>query len=381
MRNERTPLLSSYDGGDGDGDGDEYPPPDPHAQFCMMVGVPSSVPDANRPRSVPRKSLYGRVTRELGKQRWTYYTTAGLSNTLLLSQVILGAALTALGASESSHILITIFGAMNTVIAGLVAYLKSRGQPMRARMYRDDLERVVDEIENSEVMWMGIARRVNGYDEIDTDEHQVTVRSEVARLSRLYDRAVRNNTVNNPDMYMTGGGYEGSTATLRARPTPTPLPVVAVPPPVVATPVVGAAPSAPPVAQPPPAQTVPDPDESPATAPPKPKEEPPKEEPPKEEPPKEAEKKNDDKKDVDAEAATDEEKAPGKQKEPEPDQGAKKGDSSSASDSPANDVTKTSGDASAPPPPATPAPDPDAEPATAPDLPKKESPKPPNGEA
>jgi hypothetical protein len=133
---------------------------------------------------------------------------------MLLSQVILGAALTALGASESSHILITVFGAMNTIIAGLVAYLKSRGQPMRARMFRDDLERVVDEIENSEVMWLGISKGVLGYEDIDTgapkegeegkererNPNAVTVRSEVARLTRLYDRAVRSNTANNPDM-------------------------------------------------------------------------------------------------------------------------------------------------------------------------------------
>lgn len=72
------------------------------------------------------------------------------------------------------NILITVFGVLNTIIAGRVAYLKSRGQPMRARMYRDDLERVVDEIENSEVMWRGISDGIYGYDEIDTDD--VTVR-------------------------------------------------------------------------------------------------------------------------------------------------------------------------------------------------------------
>lgn len=77
--------------------------------------------------------------------------TATLTNTLLMSQVVLGATLTALGASDSSRILIVVFGALNTVIAGLIAFLKSRGQPMRARMFRDDLERVVDEIENSAV--------------------------------------------------------------------------------------------------------------------------------------------------------------------------------------------------------------------------------------
>jgi hypothetical protein len=149
--------------------------------------------------------LYKCATRELDSQNITYTVTACLSNTLLLAQVVLGATLTALGASESSHVLITIFGVMNIVIAGLVAYLKSRGQPIRARMFRDDMERVVDEIENSEVMWLGISKDALGYDEINTDG-EVTVRSEVARLTRLYDRAVKTNTMNNPDIYMARGG-------------------------------------------------------------------------------------------------------------------------------------------------------------------------------
>jgi hypothetical protein len=66
---------------------------------------------------------------------------------------------------------------------------------MRSRVFRDDLDRVVDEIENSEVMWLGIARGAHGYDEIAIDD-SVSVRSEVARLTRLYDKAVRGNTMN-----------------------------------------------------------------------------------------------------------------------------------------------------------------------------------------
>ncbi|KAK5310376.1 hypothetical protein LTR70_009519 [Exophiala xenobiotica] len=182
-----------------------------HAQFCALTGCPPSDPVKDKKYPAPKKSLYGRTVSQLSSQRIAYSFSAALNNTLLLSQVILGATLTALGASVSSHILITIFGVMNTIIAGLVAYLKSRGQPMRARMYRDDLERLVDEIENSEVMWRGISDGIHGYDEIDTDE--VTVRSEVARLTRLYERAVRLNGQNNPDMYMAGaGGFDGNTS-------------------------------------------------------------------------------------------------------------------------------------------------------------------------
>lgn len=247
----RTSVLQSYDEGNN-----------PHHQFCMLVGVPPSDLPTGAKHVVGPKTLYGRATRQRSNQNTTYLLTASLSNMLLLSQVVLGAALTALGASESSHILITIFGAMNTIIAGLVAYLKSRGQPMRARMFRDDLERVVDEIENSEIMWLGISRGVHGYSDIDTDT-EVTVRSEVARLTRLYDRAVRNDTINNPDMYMAGAGGEGAVAALRARPLPgapnqPQIQVISAQPAPVA-----AAPVLPPAAAP--AISIPDPDESPAT--------------------------------------------------------------------------------------------------------------------
>lgn len=178
-----------------------------HAQFCALVGCPSSA-SPDKDFKLNKKSLYGRTITQLSSQRLAYNFSASLNNILLLSQVILGAALTALGASESSHILITVFGATNTIIAGVVAYLKSRAQPMRSRMYRDDLERIVDEIENSEIMWRGISDGAHGYADIDTDE--VTVRSEVARLTRLYDRAIRLNGMNNPDMYMAGSALDGS---------------------------------------------------------------------------------------------------------------------------------------------------------------------------
>lgn len=71
----------------------------------------------------------------------------------MLTQIVLGATLTALGASDSSRVLITVFGALNTVIAGRIAFLKSRGQPVRARMFRDDLARVIDETEVRQDAW------------------------------------------------------------------------------------------------------------------------------------------------------------------------------------------------------------------------------------
>ncbi|KAH8731293.1 hypothetical protein GQ44DRAFT_735790 [Phaeosphaeriaceae sp. PMI808] len=238
-----------------------------HLQFCSLAGVPpSNLPPNGRHPTIVKRSLYGRAVHKRNAQNRTYLLTASLSNTLLLSQVVLGAALTGLGASGSSHILITVFGALNTIIAGVVAYLKSRGQPMRARMFRDDLDRVVDEIENSEVMWLGIQSGAHGYDEIAIDD-SISVRSEVARLTRLYDKVVKNNTMNNPDMYVNAVS-DGANAALRARPGQPPDSTVVEAPAEV--PVVGVSdPSASMSIVVPPAPTPGDPDAAPASAPPK----------------------------------------------------------------------------------------------------------------
>lgn len=256
---ERRPLLPR----------DDYSRDDVHDQFCQLVGVPPSDLPAGRKWRPPGRSLYERASDQRRSQSLTYQMTAFTNNFLLLSQVCIGAAVTGMGASGQSHIWITLLGAANTIIAGLVAYLKSRGQPMRARMYRDDLERVVDEIENSEIMWLGISKGVNGYDDIDTED-SVTVRSEVARLTRLYDKAVRNNTLNNPDLYGSGGEGGMAQAALRNRgPGGSQVPAALPPGPASAAPDSGADAPAPAPAPAQPEVTLPlvaDPDESPATA-------------------------------------------------------------------------------------------------------------------
>lgn len=195
MPDENTPLLHNHDDGDH------------HEHFCLLLGIPPfDKPTATSKPSSQSKCapLYKRAIRRHRAQNITYSFTAALANTLLLAQIVLGALLTALGASSSSYKLITIFGVVNTIIAGLVAYLKSRGQPMRARMFRDELEEVVDEIEDSRTMWLGIKHGVHGYDEIDIED-RVSVRSEVARLTNMYESAVKKYTENNPDLYNTGG--------------------------------------------------------------------------------------------------------------------------------------------------------------------------------
>ncbi|KAF2754531.1 hypothetical protein EJ05DRAFT_479503 [Pseudovirgaria hyperparasitica] len=214
---ERAPLLDDSDRDWLYGTSDSSSS-DIHQQYCRLVGlIPCNLtPEQRANYAKPsRNTLYERARRKRSTTEITYAFTAALSTTMLLSQIVIGAALTALGAANISHVTVAFLGALNTVIAGLVTYLRSRGQPMRARMFRDDLERVVDEIENSEIMWLGIQKGVHGYDEIDVDE--VSVRSEVARLTRLYDRAIKNHLQSNPELHQ-GGGAMDATMAMRARP-------------------------------------------------------------------------------------------------------------------------------------------------------------------
>jgi hypothetical protein len=102
-------------------------------------------------------------------------------------------------------------------------------------------------------MKTGISRGMHGYEEIDTQD-QVTVRSEVARLTRLYDKAVRTNTANNPDIYQGNTPQASQDVKLRQS-VAIPSPAVAIIPPQGGDDAVSIAPVATPV----------DPDASPAT--------------------------------------------------------------------------------------------------------------------
>lgn len=143
-QDERTPLLQEQFPG-------QLPPSstsqndvnlsDAYKQFCFLIGnSPLDQPSSSK-HTPPHDTLYYRALQRRRRQAFTYSLTRALTNTLLLAQVVLGAALTGLGATDSPGWLITVFGAANTIIAGLVAFLKSRGQPMRARMFKDDLVR------------------------------------------------------------------------------------------------------------------------------------------------------------------------------------------------------------------------------------------------
>lgn len=73
-----------------------------------------------------------------------YWFVASIANGMLWAQIIIGAAITALGATHASGSkTATIYlGAASTVIAGFLTYFKSRNQPNRSRQFRQALRKV-----------------------------------------------------------------------------------------------------------------------------------------------------------------------------------------------------------------------------------------------
>lgn len=60
-------------------------------------------------------------------------------NACYFLQIIVAAALTAMGAAGTSSQAITAFGAINTIIAGFLTFLKGSGLPGRLKYYGNEV--------------------------------------------------------------------------------------------------------------------------------------------------------------------------------------------------------------------------------------------------
>lgn len=71
-------------------------------------------------------------------------------NVLAVVQLAVGATITALGPLANKHMLaITILGALNTVVAGILALMKGRGLPQRLRNNIAEISKVLTFIDNT----------------------------------------------------------------------------------------------------------------------------------------------------------------------------------------------------------------------------------------
>ncbi|KAL8741808.1 MAG: hypothetical protein Q9190_005623, partial [Brigantiaea leucoxantha] len=101
-------------------------------------------------RPAPNEGIYKRTVDEENKVRFQYNISSYVVSVGGMLQIVVGAALTALGAANGPSAIVTIFGAVNTVIAGLLTYLKGQGLPTRLEQYLHLLRTLREHIEERE---------------------------------------------------------------------------------------------------------------------------------------------------------------------------------------------------------------------------------------
>ncbi|KAK5154390.1 hypothetical protein LTS14_006525 [Recurvomyces mirabilis] len=119
---------------------------------------------------------------------------------LYMLQILLAATFTALSAyQDSSRVILTVLGALNTVLAGSLAWQKGQGVPQRYRKAQDQYQALIIEIETAERSFFGVAGSPgSGGSNLDP-------RAEDERLQKLFDTARADQQANHPDLYVSTG--------------------------------------------------------------------------------------------------------------------------------------------------------------------------------
>jgi hypothetical protein len=122
------------------------------AVFRRLTGIDSA---RRQDRELPllpgfNQGIYQHAVENERNAQRKYTLFSSLINSCLGLQIVVAAALTALGAGDGPHAVVTIFGAINTVIAGLLTFLKGSGLPDRHKISKTEWSKVREFIEQRE---------------------------------------------------------------------------------------------------------------------------------------------------------------------------------------------------------------------------------------
>ena len=184
-RDAPPPRRSSFDG----------PPPPKLVKFRNLTGIdtPANIKRDYRQRPAKNVGIYSRVVSEERKTQVQYYFMASIIEASFLSQIVVAATLTALGAADASYIAITVLGSVNTVIAGIQTYLKGQGLPNRLRQYEFGLRKLREYIEDRE-------RDFSHADCTLNVDHEI---ADIAAMYKVVRQTAEDNT---PDNYLPMAG-------------------------------------------------------------------------------------------------------------------------------------------------------------------------------
>ncbi|KIW20938.1 hypothetical protein PV08_01517 [Exophiala spinifera] len=153
-----------------------------YKKYCAALGIDEETGTT---------SFEQRLRRDYRWHTVQYWFVASVANGMLWAQIIIGAAITALGATHTrgSQTATIYLGAASTVIAGFLTYFKSRNQPNRARQYRQALRKVRNKMDET-------AREIS---ESTSPEEAL---EKAKNILNLYDEALAEAAANYPDLWV-----------------------------------------------------------------------------------------------------------------------------------------------------------------------------------
>ncbi|OTA93508.1 hypothetical protein M434DRAFT_72995 [Hypoxylon sp. CO27-5] len=175
------------------------PEDDPLTLFRLMVGISTSPylgysessPVGTRPAA--NIGIYSRVVHSEQKSKDRYKVFSILINACYFLQIVVAASLTAMGAAGVSHGAVTAFGAINTIIAGLLTFLKGSGLPARLKYYGNEWKKIREFIEQRERDFSRAGCTLDVYEV-------------VATIDRMYNHTKQEIEMNTPDSYTSVTG-------------------------------------------------------------------------------------------------------------------------------------------------------------------------------
>jgi hypothetical protein len=176
------------------------PPAKPPKPVKPTKKNPNPPPPADKPKLTARnKGVYAQVISCERTARWKYLFCDFSVTIAMFLQIVVGASVTAFGAGNSSHVLITCFGAANTALASLLAVLKSQGLPNRIRQdwngWRELREYIEEKEREIEMVVSGRVPGVKGVAELDVWEI-------VKEIEGRYNAVRLTSEANRPDTYI-----------------------------------------------------------------------------------------------------------------------------------------------------------------------------------
>ncbi|KAK4543518.1 hypothetical protein LTR36_005413 [Oleoguttula mirabilis] len=137
--------------------------------------------------------VYLRAVSDERSARIAFRTSTVLIDTIYLLQVVVAAALTGLSAYSDHRTALTVLGAINTVLAALMAWLKGQGMPNR---YLKARERYADVVRSAEME--------AGMFALETEERRGgtdDIVFQAKKLQAMYNDAKKAELDNHPDVY------------------------------------------------------------------------------------------------------------------------------------------------------------------------------------